>query len=143
MNEEVMDALHSILKQTNNATRDYHKAAEAVGSLSLKIFLEDQIVQRSEFMSTLARQIEDSGIRSIHEGKVHSTWMDMNTAISLGSEAAIIRECIRGEKAARDEYEKLLKCDLSETGDAKKLLTDQLIRGRQVINRLEVMQTIK
>ncbi|WGK65399.1 ferritin-like domain-containing protein [Croceiramulus getboli] len=112
-NEKVVNQLNDLLVKNYDAEKGYRNAIENVDNDRLKRFFRDQAARRSQFANEL-----DQEIRNLHgtpktsgsaTGSAHRTWMDVKAALSFDDEESILEECIRGDKASRDEYEEVLE----------------------------------
>lgn len=111
--EKIGDRLNSLLEKTYDAEKGYKKAAENVENSPLKNFFEQKAQQRYDFGHQLKEEIKSFG-QEVEKGdslasKAHRSWMDIKALFSSDDEEAMLEEAIRGEKAAIEEYEDVLK----------------------------------
>nr|WKN38804.1 PA2169 family four-helix-bundle protein [Tunicatimonas sp. TK19036] len=111
-NKQAIKILNELLKKNYDAIRGYYEAAENVRSSLLASFLE----QNAEIRQGYAEEIMDEVYALNGEpvestslaSNLHRAWINLKTAIVNDKEEAVLEECIRGEKAALDDYEKAL-----------------------------------
>ena len=64
-------------------------------------------------MTELDKAIRDLNETPINKGtaaaSIHRTWMDIKSAIVGKSDESVLEECIRGDKAAVEEYKSVLE----------------------------------
>ncbi len=105
--------LNRILTKNIEGYQGLEKASEYIEDKSIKNFIEalaskkrEQADEISEYMISMKLKPTESGTTL---GQLHRAIMDVVGQIKSKQEAAIVKECIRGEKMAREEYEKALK----------------------------------
>jgi len=108
--------LNSILTKNIEGYKGLEKASEYINDKSVKNFIEAlgekkkaQAEEVKELME--ARKLNPDETTSAL-GKLHKAVMDVVGSVSSKTEVAIVKECIRGEKMAREEYEKALKSNV-------------------------------
>jgi uncharacterized protein (TIGR02284 family) len=70
-------------------------------------------------------------------GVLHRRWMDVRFGIAGNNTEAILKECLRGDKAAISRYKEVLRSDLPES--VRKVVSDQfdeINEAYEVITRL-------
>ena len=111
--EEVGDKLNALLEKTYDAEKGFEKAAENTEHLQLKSFFKSKAQQRYDFGHELKNEIKSFGQKvdkgDSFTGKAHRAWMDVKALFSFDDEESMLEEAIRGEKAALEEYEDVLK----------------------------------
>ena len=109
----MVDNLQELLEKNYDAEKGFTKAMKDAKNNNLKKFLQQQALQRNRFATELDQQI-----RNLNEtpkesgsftGDLHRTWIDIKSAVAGNTDEAVLEECIRGEKASWNEYEKKLK----------------------------------
>ncbi|MGJ8666993.1 MAG: ferritin-like domain-containing protein [Patiriisocius sp.] len=107
--KKLKNALQELLEKNYDAEKGFKQVMKKAENPQLKIWLQNQAAQRSQFASQI-----DSELRKINEtpdsdgsvsGSVHRMWIDIKTALSFDKDESILEECIRGEKASVDEYQ--------------------------------------
>lgn len=141
--EEVGNKLNALLEKTYDAEKGFKKAAENVNNPSLKSYFKNKAQERYNFGHELKREIrsfnQDVDKGGSLTGKAHRAWMDVKSLFSNDDEESMLEEAIRGEKAAVDEYEDVLK-ETSLPLSTKSILQSQkniINDGLAKINELE------
>ncbi|MBO6880477.1 MULTISPECIES: ferritin-like domain-containing protein [Winogradskyella] len=141
--EEVGNKLNALLEKTYDAEKGFKKAAENVDNPSLKAYFENKAQERYNFGHELKREIrsfnQDVDKGGSLTGTVHRAWMDLKSLFSSDDEESMLEEAIRGEKAAVNEYEEILK-ETSLPLSTKSILQSQkniINEGLTKINALE------
>lgn len=141
--EEVGNKLNALLEKTYDAEKGFKKAAENVDNPSLKAYFENKSQERYNFGHELKREIrsfnQDVDKGGSLTGTVHRAWMDLKSLFSSDDEESMLEEAIRGEKAAVNEYEEILK-ETSLPLSTKSILQSQkniINEGLTKINALE------
>lgn len=111
--EEMSQELNQILQRTYDSEKGFRNAADDVKSEKLKAFFKEKAQERYDFGHELKTEIRNFG-EAPKEGSsigadAHRTWMDLKAAISGDSEEAVLKETIRGEKTAVEEYNRVIK----------------------------------
>ncbi len=123
-------AIADLLAINHTSVKGYQEAAEGVKSPELKSELSKFSQQRAQFASELQRfgaaanETTVEGAVTEAVAAVHRGWINLRTAITGNSDAAILDECERGESTALNAYETALaNSDLP--ADAKSVLQRQ------------------
>jgi len=111
--EKLGNKLNDLLEKTYDAEKGFKKAVENTENDYLKGFFERKAQQRHDFGHELKIEIKSFG-QEVDKGdsmtsKAHRAWMDVKAMFSSDSEEAMLEEAIRGEKAAVEEYNDVLK----------------------------------
>jgi len=111
--QELAVELNDILERNYDAINGYKDAARDVENEALRKYLIDQAAERLRFGQEIHREIVQLGGKPVKEGStlgiLHRTWMNFKTNLTHNNEQEVCEECIRGEKAAVEEYDKLLE----------------------------------
>lgn len=143
--EDLVNSLQELLEKNYDAEKGFKNAMENSENPRLKQFLKTQALQKNKFATEL-----DFLIRSLNEdpkekgsttGDLHRTWMDIKTALSSNKDESVLEECIRGEKASKEEYEdkldnKLLPPEISE------VLRNQLREIKETIAQVKTLEDL-
>lgn len=110
---ELASALNEVLERNYDAINGYKDAAREVENDALKDYLLKQAAERVRFGQEISEEIRLLGGTPTEEGStlgfLHRTWMNFKTNLVHDNEDEVCEECIRGEKAAVEEYDELLK----------------------------------
>ncbi|MDT0688016.1 ferritin-like domain-containing protein [Autumnicola psychrophila] len=111
--EKVANKLNELLKKNYDSEKGFKFAAEKVKNNQLKSFFKDKAQQRYDFGHELKSEIANFGESpdkgSSIAGDAHRTWMNLKASLSSDKEEAVLEEAVRGEKAAVEDYEDILK----------------------------------
>ncbi len=142
--EKISNKLNQLLSKSYDAAKGYKKAVENVNDTDIKMFLKNMSGQRERFATDLRQEIlsygelpEDSGSVA---GAAHRAWMDLRSLFSSNDEQAILKECIRGEKAAIEEYNDILKDSDVLPPTTVAMLTRHRDYIQQAINNVKVLE---
>ncbi|GAA4232634.1 hypothetical protein GCM10022291_07850 [Postechiella marina] len=111
--ETVGTHLNNLLEKTYDAEKGYKTAAENTENTNLKAFFQRKSEERKDFGHALKAEIklfgEEPEKGGSIQGNMHRAWMDTKAFFTKDNAEAMLEESIRGEKAAIDEYEHVLK----------------------------------
>ncbi len=145
-NRKLVDQLEEILEKNRDAEKGYKKAAENADSINLKSFFERKSTQRRAFNESLKRElvasydeIDDDGSFT---GSIHRAWMDVKSFFSGDNDESMLEEAIRGDKAAVEEYEEVLKEEALPISVAT-IIRDQLMKIRTDLNKIRTLEDLK
>lgn len=111
--EEVSSILNELLEKNYDAEKGYKLAADKVKNKNLQHFFAERAQERYDFGHELKTEIRNFGEApskgSSLAGDAHRSWMNIKASLSTHKDEAVLEEAIRGERAAVEEYEKVLK----------------------------------
>ncbi|TBW27954.1 PA2169 family four-helix-bundle protein [Gramella sp. KN1008] len=111
--EEISGMINELLEKTYDAEKGYKLAAEKVKNTNLQRFFRDRAQERYDFGHELKSEIRNFGETpskgSSLVGDAHRSWMNLKASLSGDKDEAVLEEAIRGERAAVEEYEKVLR----------------------------------
>ena len=126
--EKMSNKLNELLEKNYDAEKGYKKAAENVENTQLKNFFNEQAQKRYDFGHEIKSEIKNYGETpdkgGSTTGAMHRTWMDIETAFSSNNEETILEEVQKGEKAAIEEYNEVIK-DTTLPTTTQQILTKQ------------------
>jgi uncharacterized protein (TIGR02284 family) len=104
--------LNNLLQKTYDAQRGYANAAEVTNHVDLKRWFAKQGARRTQYAAALSNEMkgmnETPEFDGSFKGDMHRGWMNIKAALSSNKDEAVLEECLRGEKAAIDEYTEVL-----------------------------------
>ncbi len=110
---DIEKKMNDLLEKTYDAQRGFANAAENADHAQLVNWLAQKGARRTEFAAEIIGQMkgmnEKPEMDGSMSGDMHRGWMNIKTALSMNTDEAILEECIRGEKAAVDEYHDVLE----------------------------------
>ena len=111
--EKVAGKLNNLLEKNYDTEKGYRYAAENVSNPHLRSFFNERAQERYDFGHELKSEIRNYGESpekgSSFTGDVMRSWMNLKTHLSSNKEEALLEETVRGEKAAVEEYNEVLK----------------------------------
>ena len=111
--EEVSSMLNELLEKNYDAEKGYKLAADKVKNKNLQAFFAERAQERYDFGHELKSEIRNFGENpdkgSSLAGDAHRSWMNLKASLSNDKDEIVLEEAIRGEKAAVEEYEKVLR----------------------------------
>jgi len=114
--EELIEGLNDLIETCRDGEKGFQTAAEHVKDAALKTYFSDCSVQRAQFASELESEVRQLGGTAAESGSVsaafHRGWMTIKSVVTGRSDSAIVAECERGEDAAIENYERVLKQNL-------------------------------
>jgi uncharacterized protein (TIGR02284 family) len=112
--EELLECLNDLIQTCKDGENGFQTASNQVKDQSLKALLEDFSVQRAQFTSELESEVRQLGGSPTDSGTVsaafHRGWMNMKAIV--GGDDSIVAECARGDEAAIENYQRVLKNNL-------------------------------
>lgn len=144
--ETVGNRLNNILEKTYDAEKGYAKAAENAENINLKNFFQRKKQQRYDFGHELKSEIKQFGEEVDKGGSVtgtmHRAWMDTKAFFSADNEEAMLEESIRGERAAVEEYQEVLK-DTTLPPSTATMLSQQMNKINTDLNQIKRLEDLK
>lgn len=115
-NDDVVSCLNDLIETCRDGQEGFRDSAEAVKDAELKTLFFEYSQQRAQFGAVLMELVRELGGDPTHSGStagaLHRGWIDLKSAITGGSDEAILDECERGEDSAKDAYKDALEKDL-------------------------------
>lgn len=137
--------LNNILTRNNEGYRGLVKASEYIREKSLKNFLEALAQKKKDQADEIKALMEERNLKPVKSnsvlGNLHQSFMDVVGGLSSKKESAIIKECIRGEKMAREDYEKALKSNVLDE-EALKIAMKHRDRSLAAIQTLQKLSSV-
>lgn len=144
--EDVADKLNDILEKTYDAEKGYHKAAENTDNLNLRTFFLRKSNERKDYGHAIKQEINKFGEEvdkgGSASGAIHRAWMDAKAFFSSDEAESMLEESIRGEKAAVEQYEDVLK-DTNLPSSTANVLTQQLNTIKGDLNKIKHLEDLQ
>lgn len=144
-NKDLVDRLGDVLDRNIDAQKGYAKAAENADSRALQAFFQRKSTERENFNMELATSLKTAyGVLDRDgsaKGTLHRAWMDVKNMFSADSDEAMLEECIRGDKAAIEEYTELLE----ETGlplEVSAVVRNHMLKLRTDLNKVKSLEDL-
>lgn len=114
--------LNAALTTLNDSHRGFLKAAELVDDAELAAMLENYAIQRKAMETEVSNKLTDLSQAPSASfsplAAAHRIWMDIEAALVTDTAQAILREAMRGERAALDNYDQILRRELTAEVEA-------------------------
>lgn len=112
--ETTESRLNNLLEKSYDAEKGFKKAAEKVQSPMLESFFNKKANERTNFINELRGELNNNGCDVKEDGgsvtgSLHRSWMDVKTLFTSDNEEAVLEEVQKGEKAALNDYNDILK----------------------------------
>jgi uncharacterized protein (TIGR02284 family) len=146
-NEKAVKELNNLLEKNYDASNGYKKAMEDVDDPSLRNYFEHRSAQRSAFATELDNRIRSCGGTPKESGSatgaLHRTWMDVRSGLAGDNkEEAILKECIRGDKASAEEYRDAMEKDYIDA-DTRALIQQEKANVEQSLSEIRSMEDVR
>lgn len=132
--------LNKIITTLYDGENGYKEAAEEVDSTALATKFRELSQQRYDFGHEIKPFITQLGGKVDKGGStgaaLHRAWIDLKSAVATQDEAAIIKECIRGDESGIESYQEVLK-DAHLTADARQTVTRQLQQFERTVAEMK------
>lgn len=146
--KEISKKVNALIEKNNDADKGYQKAAKNAEHKDLVTFLSHQANERKTFALELT-----SGLKSYNPefdvdtdgsatGAMHRTWMDVKAALSMDDDESLLEECIRGDKASKEEYEEFLEDYPALSADLRSTVQNQLTKINATLNRVKRLEDL-
>ena len=141
--QELAAELNDLLERNYDAINGYRDAAQDVENEALTQYFLDQAAERIRFGQEIRDEILLLGGKPTQDGStlgiLHRTWMNFKTNLSHDNEDEVCEECIRGENAAIEEYNELLK----ETGISVQLRAEIIRHKTKTLQAIADLSLIR
>lgn len=115
--EEIVDALNELIAICKDGEQGYQTAAKVMEADEHQPLFEQYSAQRHRFATDLQAEVNRLGGIPGKEGDlagtVHRAWINLKAVASGRDTAAILTECVAGEKAAVDVYAEITQKELT------------------------------
>lgn len=145
IHKNVVNNLQDLLEKNYDAEKGFTKAMKDAKNQNLKRFLQNQAAQRSRFATELDQQIRNLNEQPKESGSLtgdlHRTWIDIKSSVAGNTDEAVLKECIRGEKASWKEYEEKLQKQ-NFPSNISGLLKNQATEIHNTLNRVKTLEDL-
>ena len=132
--KELAGKLNQLLEKNYDSEKGFENAAKEVKNEGLKQYFEQKAKQRYDFGHELKTEIKNLGETpekgTSFAADAHHAWMNLKAAFSSNNEEALLKEAVRGEKLAVEEYNEIIK-----NHDFPPSTANLLIKQRNFIER--------
>jgi uncharacterized protein (TIGR02284 family) len=114
--EELIMCLNDLIETCRDGEQGFCAASVSANDPELKLYFNRCCDQRAQFVSELQAEVRQLGGDPTQTGTVsgafHRGWMNIKAVATGGNDKMVIAECERGEDAALENYERVLKQNL-------------------------------
>lgn len=111
--KEMSERLNELLEKNYDSEKGFKDAADDVKNAQLKDFFMMKAREHYDFGHELKSEIRTLGHSpdkgSSTKGDLQRSWMNLKAKLSSDGEEAVLEECVRGEKAAVENYNKVIQ----------------------------------
>ncbi|MFN2453407.1 MAG: PA2169 family four-helix-bundle protein [Pyrinomonadaceae bacterium] len=115
-NDTAISTLNNLIETCKDGENGFSTAAEGTKNAELKTLFTTYSQQRAQFATELQGAVRGLGGDPEKTGSVvaslHRGWINIKSAVTGESDAAIIAECESGEDSAKANYEEAMKENL-------------------------------
>ncbi len=130
--EEVSDKVEELIAKNMDVYHGFLKASKDTQNMHLRDFLIDQATERKGFAEELLEELKffhpemKAQAEGSLGGSLRQSWIDLKTMLTGSTDKSILTECLRGERASAEEYEKFIKEYSAVAPKIDALITKQL-----------------
>lgn len=140
--EETIAELNSLIETSRNGELGYAEAARLTKDTRLQTVFEGYSKERAGFVKALHAEVEKLGGTPVESGSLgaalHRGWMELKSAVTLGSGGAILAACESGEDSAWTHYKHAVDSGIS--GASRVLVDKQWEKVKEAISHLQHLQ---
>ncbi|GEM47151.1 PA2169 family four-helix-bundle protein [Deinococcus cellulosilyticus] len=137
-NEQVLDKLQFILGTLKDGEKGYRESADEATSAEYKQMFNEYAAQRARLIGEIEQAISRLGDKPREHSSVgaalHRAWINVRDAITGKDDYAVIAEAERGEDAAIQNYQDVLKEELPS--DIRALIEKQYTEVKAAHDRV-------
>src|SRR5215208_944421 len=115
-NKEAISTLNTLIETCEDGVQGFQTAAEGLQDTTAKQLFTQYARERAQCADELRAEVQRLGGEPEHggstSGAMHRGWMNVKSAVTGKSDAAIIAEAERGEDVAVATYQKALQADV-------------------------------
>jgi len=142
-NEKIASALNDLLTRNYDAERGYTEAGNQVTDGRLREWLFENAERRKRFGKEIKKMIASLGQEpdkgTSFLGDVHRVWIDFKTSMTSDVNEATLEECIRGEKRALEDYDKVLN-EVEMTVSIAEAIRSQRNEIKTALKNVEILE---
>jgi len=114
--DELIALLNDLIETCHDGENGFQAASEHVDDSNLRSLFRECSIQRAQFASELESEVRQlrgtPATRGTVSAAFHRGWMNIRSIVTRDSDEAIVEECERGEDAAVQNYQRVLKNNL-------------------------------
>jgi uncharacterized protein (TIGR02284 family) len=140
--EDSISNLNSLIETCRNSELGFAEAARLIDDSRIQTVLEGYAHERAGFVKALQAEVKKLGGTPAESGTVgaalHLGWMDLKSAVTLGSPGAILSACETGEDSVWTHYKHVIDSDIS--GESRAIVNKQWEKVKEAIAHLQHLQ---
>ena len=141
--QDTISELNGLIRTCRDGELGYTSAAADVRNTELESVFTKYAKQRAQFAHELQAEVQRQGGKPGDSGTTGGTllrgWMDVKSALTSGSGAAVIATCESGEEVAAAAYDWVVNLDIS--GRTRALVEKQCKSIKEALARLRRLKT--
>lgn len=111
--QEIESRLKDVVKKNEDSIIGFEKAVDNAKQMGTKSYFSKRVEERKRFIKQLrnatpALELGNTKIEGSKKGVVHRSWMDVKALFSEDNDEAMLKEAVRGDKAAIEEYDEVI-----------------------------------
>lgn len=143
--EKVSNKLNELLEKNYDAEAGYIAAKDNVKDSHFRNFFKEKATDRYDFGHELKEEIKSFGEKpdkgTSLRGDAHRVWMDLKSTFAKNSDEAVLKEAIRGEKKALEDYNEILK-ELDLPASTRRVLEKQRNSVQKALDHVKTLEDI-
>lgn len=133
--KKIESRIQDIIEQAEDTVKVYDKAVENTDDFGLQNYFKRKASERRNFVAQLKNsapelELGDADIDGSTTGSMRRTWIDVKTFFSGDNDEVMLKEAIRGDEAAIEEFNEAL----ADT-HLPKSVADIIREQREIIKR--------
>jgi len=137
-----ISTLNSLIETCEDGAKGFRTAAEGLQDNSVRQMFNTLASERAQFASDLRSEVRHLGGEPEQggslSGAMHRGWIDIKSAVTGGSDSAIIAEAERGEDSAVSAYQTAMQADLP--ADVQMTVQRQFTRVKAAHDRVRDLE---
>lgn len=113
--QRAVEVLNGLIKTTLDSVGGYRDAADSIDDPQCKTLFADRASQRQQLAAELQQRVRSLGGEPQTDqgvvGKMHNKFVELKSAVTGGSDKAVIDEVERGEDHIKERFEDALEHD--------------------------------
>jgi uncharacterized protein (TIGR02284 family) len=140
--EDTISHLNSLIETNRNGELGYAEAAKLAKDTRLQTVFAGYSRERAGFVRALQAEVKKLGGTPAESGTVGGAmfrgWIELKSAVTLGSGGAILAACETGEDSAWTHYKHVVDSDIS--GESRAMVDKQWEKVKEAIAHLQHLQ---